>query len=56
MTTYKLGDTVLLTDTEEIGEVAKIIKTDLLTCELEFDDGECGWYAHHEFELIEEEA
>jgi len=56
MTTYKLGDTVLLTDTDEIGEVAKIIKTDLLTCELEFDDGECGWYAHHEFELVEEEA
>jgi len=51
--TYKVGDKVKLTDTDEIGLVATIIKTDLLTCELEFDDGECGWYAHHEFEPFE---
>jgi len=54
--TYKIGDTVLLIDTDEIGSVAKIIKTDLLTCELEFLDREAGWYAHHEFELIESPA
>jgi hypothetical protein len=52
METYKLGDMVLLTDTDESGQVAKIIKTDLLTCELEFADGETGWYAMHEFQEV----
>jgi hypothetical protein len=46
--TYKLGDTVLLTDSDEIGEVATIINIASDSYELEFQDGECGWYAHHE--------
>jgi hypothetical protein len=54
MTTYKLGDTVLLTDTNEIGSVAKIINIASDSYELEFEDGECGWYDQNEFELEEE--
>jgi hypothetical protein len=49
--TYKLGDTVLLTDSDEIGEVATIINIASDSYELEFQDGECGWYALQEFEL-----
>ena len=52
MTQYKTGDMVLITETDESGHVAKIIKTDLLTCELEFADGETGWYAMHEFQEV----
>ena len=51
--TYKTGDTVKLTDTDEIGLVATIINTAPDSYELEFDDGEAGWYAHHEFEPFE---
>lgn len=50
MNTYKLGDMVLLTDTDECGQAAKIIELDGHHCELEFEDGEIGWYAMHEFE------
>jgi|DEB0MinimDraft_6_1074348.scaffolds.fasta_scaffold21092_2 hypothetical protein len=49
--TYKTGDTVKLTDTDEIGEVATIINIASDSYELEFEDGECGWYDHNEFEL-----
>ena len=49
--TYKTGDKVKLTDTDEIGLTATIINTAPDSCELEFDDGECGWYDPDEFEL-----
>ena len=50
MNTYKLGDMVLLTDTDESGQVAKIIELEGHHCGLEFADGGIGWYAMHEFE------
>ena len=51
MKTYNLHDTVIMTDTDEIGSVAKIINIASDSYELEFEDGECGWYDHNEFEL-----
>jgi hypothetical protein len=51
--TYKTGDKVKLTDTDEIGLTATIINTAPDSCELEFEDGECGWYATDEFEPFE---
>ena len=52
--TYKTGDTVMLTDGEETGLVATIIAIAPDSYELEFEDGECGWYDHHEFEALDE--
>ena len=51
MKTYNLHDTVIMTDTDEIGSVAKIINIASDSYELEFEDGECGWYDQNEFEL-----
>ena len=51
--TYKVGDIVKLTDTDEIGSVATIINTAPDSYELEFDDGECGWYDPDEFKPFE---
>ena len=44
----------MLTDGEETGLVATIIAIAPDSYELEFEDGECGWYDHHEFEALDE--